>query len=355
MRKLSVLVLCLAMLLGVFAACGAPAKDESTPAPETASPEPSAEPTPAPESEEPAEKESFTLATLKGPTTMGLVRLLDDASKGELDYEVENTIYGAADEISALLLGGKLDMAAVPCNLASVLYNKTEGEVKVAAVNTLGVLSVVELGDSVSSIADLAGKTVYSTGKGTTPEYSLNAILKANGLDPAADLTVEFKAEATEIAALLTGETAQEGTIAVLPQPYATTVLMNNSDARIALDLTEEWSKAGLDGNLVTGVLVVSRDFAENHSDLLDSFLADYAASVEWVNANTEDAAELIAALEIVSKAAVAVQALPYCNIVFHGNADMKEDVTAYLNVLFEQDPASVGGALPGDDFYYGA
>jgi len=345
------------MLLGIFAACGAPAQDENTPAPETASPDPTQEatPEPAPESEEPAEKESVTLATLKGPTTMGLVKLLDDASKGELDYEVENTIYGAADEITALLVGGKLDMAAVPCNLASVLCNKTEGGIKIAAVNTLGVLSVVELGDSINSIADLAGKTVYSTGKGTTPEYALNAILKANGLDPATDLTVEFKAEATEIAALLTGETAQEGTIAVLPQPYATTVLMNNPDARIALDLTEEWSKAGLDGNLVTGVLVVSKDFAENNSELLDSFLADYAASVEWVNSNTEDAAELIAALEIVPKAPVAVKALPYCNIVFRSGGDMKNDVSAYLNVLFEQDPASVGGALPGDDFYYGA
>lgn len=353
MKKLSVFTLVCALVLSLLAGCA------STPAPEagTPSPSPSEETTetPAPEGSAPEAKDTITLATLKGPTTMGLVKLLDDASNGLLDYEVENTIYGAADEITALLVSGQVDMAAIPCNLASVLYNKTEGKIVTAAINTLGVLSVVELGDSVNSIADLAGKTVYSTGKGTTPEYALNAILSANNIDPTSGLTVEFKSEATEIAALLTGETAVQGTIAVLPQPYATTVLLNNPDARIALDLTGEWSKAGIDGSLVTGVLVMGRSFADENPELVESFLADYESSVQWVNSNTEDAAELIAALEIVPKAPVAVKALPYCNIVFRSGTEMKQDVSAYLNVLFEQNPASVGGALPGDDFYYGA
>lgn len=353
MKKLTVFTLVSVLILSLFAGCS------GTPAPETSAPDPSpsaeATATPAPESTAPEAKDTVTLATLKGPTTMGLVKLLDDASNGLLDYEVENTIYGAADEITALLISGQVDMAAIPCNLASVLYNKTEGKIVTAAVNTLGVLSVVELGDSVNSIADLAGKTVYSTGKGTTPEYALNAILSANSIDPASGLTVEFKSEATEIAALLTGDSVVPGTIAVLPQPYATTVLLNNPDARIALDLTEEWSNAGIDGSLVTGVLVMNKSFADENPQLVESFLADYGASVQWVGSNTEDAAELIAALEIVPKAAVAVKALPYCNIVFRKGAEMKQDVSAYLSVLFEQNPASVGGALPGDDFYYGA
>lgn len=346
MKKLSVFILVCVFVLGLFAGCaGTPALSPSS--------EPT--PTPAPESTAPESRKTVTLTTLKGPTTMGLVKLLDDASNGLLDYDVENTIYGAADEITALLVSGQVDMAAIPCNLASVLYNKTEGNVVIAAVNTLGVLSVIELGESVSSIADLAGKTVYSTGKGTTPEYALNAVLSANGLDPAADLTVEFKSEATEIAALLTGDTAVPGTIAVLPQPYATTVLLNNADARIALDLTEEWTNAGIDGSLITGVLVMNRSFADENPQLVESFLKDYEASVQWVGGNTEAAAELIAAFDIVPKAAVAVKALPYCNIAFRSGAEMKRDVSAYLSVLFEQNPASVGGSLPESDFYYGA
>ena len=336
MRKLISLIIGSALIIALFAGCS-----KNVPQP---SPTPSE-----------ALRQEIRIASLKGPTTMGLVKLLQDSEEGLLDYDLQSGIYGAADEISALLAGGKLDVAAIPANLASVLYNKTGGELQVAAINTMSVLNVVELGDSVHSIADLKGKTVYSTGKGTTPEYAFNAILSGNGLDPAKDLTIEFKSEATEIAALLSGESAVEGTVAVLPQPYATTVLMANPNARIALSFEDEWQKAGLGGNLVTGVLVVSRDFAENHSELLSSLLDDCAASSAWVTENPEEAAELIAKAGIVPKSAVALKALPNCGITFKSGADMKTDLSAYLGVLFEQNPQSVGGSLPNDDFYYGA
>lgn len=349
MKKLISLVLTMALAAALFAGCAAPAPQENDIQTESGDSQLVVE-----ETTDSSEKSSFTLATLKGPTTMGLVKLLEDSAEGSLDYTVENTIYGAADEITALLVGGKVDMAAIPCNLASILYNKTQGKIVTAAVNTLGVLSVIELGDSINSIADLAGKTLYSTGKGTTPEFALNTILAANGLTAGVDLTVEFKSEATEIAALLSGESAVPGTIAVLPQPYATTVLMNNPEARIALDLTQEWENADLEGSLLTGVLVINRDFAENNPRLIEKFLEDYESSVDWVNQNTAEASELIAGLGIVAKAPIAEKALPHCNIVFRSGEDMKADVSAYLNTLFEQDASAVGGALPGDDFYYG-
>lgn len=284
---------------------------------------------------------------------MGLVKLLEDAKSENLSYTVDNTIYGAADEVTALLINGDVDMAAIPCNLASILYNKTEGAIQIAAVNTLGVIDIIEVGDSIKSIEDLKGKTIYSTGKGTTPEFALNAILRSNDIDPKTDLTIEFKSEATEIAALLTGENAAENAIAVLPQPYASTVIMGNPDARVALDLSEEWDKSDLDGNLVTGVLVMRRDFSEQNPELVKSFLADYADSVAWVNTNNEDAAVLIAEAGIVPKAEVAVTALPYSNIVFKTGEEMKTAVSSYLSVLFEQDPASVGGTLPNEDLFY--
>lgn len=339
MKKSLTILSALCLVLALFAGCG------------TVETEPS--PSASPEVGENTDLGSVKLATLKGATTMGLVKLLDDSAADSLNYSVDNTVYGTADEINTLLINGDIDMAALPCNVASILYNKTEGAVQIAAINTLGVLSVIEVGDSIKSVADLKGKTIYSTGKGTTPEYVLNAILTANGIDPEKDVTIEYKSESTEIAAYLTGDTAVDGAVAVLPQPYATTVLMTNDNARIALDLTSEWENAGLEGKLVTGVLVVRKEFAEANADLMSAFLADYADSVSWVNANADAAAELIVAAGIVAKAPIAVNALPYCNIVFESGDDMITDVSAYLSVLYELNPESVGGALPDESIFY--
>ncbi|MEG1191426.1 MAG: ABC transporter substrate-binding protein [Oscillospiraceae bacterium] len=339
MKKSLSLVLAVLLVLACFTACA-----PKSPAPSEA-PVVSATPAPAPSG-------SIRLASLKGPTSMGLIKLLDEGANGKTSYTLDSTIYGTADEISGLIAKGECDMAAIPANLASVLYGKTEGKIQVAAVNTLGVLSLIEVGDSIKTVADLAGKTVYSTGKGTTPEYVLNAILSKNNIDPATGLTVEFKSEATEIAALLAGENVQPGTLAVLPQPYATTVLMKNPNARIALDLTSEWKSAGLEGELVTGVLVVNREFAEKNPELVQSFLADYESSVTWVNGNLPDAAALIAKAGIVPEAKVAEKAIPSCNLVFYRDDAMKTAVSAYLKVLFEQNPKAVGGTLPDENFY---
>lgn len=346
MKKTLTIILSLLLAIALFAGCGSQPAAVS-PSPEGGS---GAEASPAP-----VEKETIRIATLKGPTTMGLVKLLEDAESGLLDYNVENTICGTADEIVTLTAAGDIDLAAVPANLAATLYNKTEGQIKALAINTLGVLNVIEVGGSISSIQDLKGKTVYSTGKGTTPEYALNEILLKNGIDPASDLTIEYKSEATEIAAYLTGESAVDGAVAVLPQPYATTVLIKNPEARIALDLTDEWEKSGIAGQLLTGVTFAAAKFADDNPELLDAFLSDYTTSVAWVNDNNEAAAELIAGLGIVADAAIAQKALPYCNLACIQGDEMKQALSGYLGVLFAQNPASVGGSLPGDDFYYNA
>ena len=204
-----------------------------------------------------------------------------------------------------------------------------------------------------ASVADLKGKTLYATGKGTTPEYALNHILRENGLEPGVDVTIEYKSEATEVVSALAA--AGEGALAMLPQPYVTTAQMQMDTLNVLLDLTEEWNKVSPDSALVTGVLVVQKDFAQENPELMSDFLADYQASVEWVNANTAEAAQLIADYGIVPKAAVAEKALPQCNITFVEGDAMKQQVSGYLQVLMQADASSVGGELPGDDFYYGA
>lgn len=310
-----------------------------------------AEPTAAPEAEAPVT--TFRIAGLKGPTTMGMVKLMSDAEAGETHQDYQVTMYGAADEVVPLLVKGDIDLAAIPANLAANLYNQTEGKVQVAAINTLGVLYVVTTGDDVKSVEDLKGKTVYSTGKGTTPEYVLNYILKENGIDPEKDLTVEYKSEATEVAAAL--QAADEGAIAVLPQPYVTAAQSQIEGLNVALNLTEEWNKVSTDSDLVTGVLVASTEFIEQNEAAFEEFLKDYQASIEWVNSNTADAAELVANYGIVAKAPLAQKALPACNITYADGAEMKTKLSGYLQVLFDQNPKAVGGAMPGDDFYYGA
>ena len=340
MKKLVSLAMALCLAVGL-AACGAP----------SSAPASSAAPSAAPSSGAAQPSASIRIAGMKGPTTMGMVKLMKDAEEGaaNVDYQVE--MYATAQEILPLLVKGEIDAAMLPANVASNIYAQTEGKVQVAAINTLGVLYVVENGDSIQSVADLAGKTIYSTGKGNTPEYTLNYILEQNGI--ADQVTVEYKSEATEVTATMAE--AREGAVAVLPQPYVTIATSQTEGMRVALDLTEEWSKVTPDSQLVTGVLVARTDFIEQNPEAFEQFLADYKASIDYVNANTAEAAQLVADYGIVPKAAVAEKALPACNITYIAGSEMKAALQGYLQVLFDQNPASVGGAMPGDDFYYGA
>ena len=296
-----------------------------------------------------SETTAVRIGALKGPTSMGMAQMLKDAADGNSNYQF--TIAGAPDEITALLVKGELDVAAVPSNLASVLYNNTNGGVKVAMINTLGILYVVEAGDTVNSVADLKGRTVYSSGKGAPPEYSVDYILSQNGIDPETDVTVEFKSEHTELAAALQSGTAD---LAVLPEPFVTTVLAGNDNLRVALNLNEEWDKVSDGSGMVTGVLVVRSEFAEQHPDELTALLEAYEQSVNFVNENPAEAAGIIEQNGI-AKAAVAEQAIPKCNIVFISGNEMRTKVEGFLEILFDMNPKAVGGALPGDDFYYGA
>ena len=292
---------------------------------------------------------------LKGPTAMGMVEFMNEADSGTItDNNYHFNITAATDEVSAALAQGTTDIATVPANLASVLYNNTEGGVQVLAINTLGVLYIVESGDTVHSVEDLRGKTIYASGKGNTPEAALNYVLTQNGIDPSADVTIEWKSEQAECLSALM---AEENAIAMLPQPFVTTAQAQSESLRVALDLTEEWDALQADSEtpstLVTGVVVARTAFVEEHPEVVSAFLDHYQESVDYVNSNVEEAAQLVGQYEIVT-AEVAQKALPECNIVFIEGAEMKEKLSGYLSVLFEQNPQSVGGALPNDTFYFG-
>ena len=365
MKKLSALILSLVFTAVAVTGCASVPAPSSAPAsapveaassapeaPVSSQAESAAVPAASSEAASAADPADVNILALKGPTAMGMVQFMQAAESGDAaDNNYNFSIVAAVDEVAPKLVKGEVDIAAVPANLASVLFNNTKGGVQVLAVNTLGVLYIVESGDTVKSVEDLRGKTIYASGKGATPEYALNYILAQNGLTD--DVTIEWKSEHAECVAVLAGT---ENAIAMLPQPFATTAQVKAPAIRTALDLTKEWdvlqANAAAPSSLITGVVVVRTAYAKEHPKAVSAFLDYYKASTDYVNANIADAAALVEKYDIVP-AAIAQKALPLCNITFIEGSEMKNKLSGYLNVLFEQNEKSVGGALPTDDFYY--
>lgn len=305
-------------------------------------------------SESPEARFSANVGFLKGPTGIGASYLMEQDEKGEtaLDYKV--TIEADVTNINSALISGALDLAAVPTNVASVLYNKTNGNVKIIAINTMSVLYILEKGNSISSFADLKGKTIYATGQASNPEYVLNHLLRQNGLEPGVDVMIEFM----DSAELATQMAAGSIEICMLPAPNSTSVLMKNSEVREALDLGKEWGKMTSGESLLTQGCIVVRADLPNLDRIVEEFLKDYNASILFMldEDNIDIASELAAKFEIVPSAAIAKAAIPDCNLTYIAGADnIKKSISGYYQILFEADPSSVGGAIPDDNFYYGS
>ena len=326
----------LMMLVLTLSACN------NTPAETTGETDPQSPNTPA---------VTVNVAGMTGPTGIGLVGLKSNSENGQTEGKYNVSFYTSAQEIVPLLVKGELDIAAIPANLAAIQFNNNNGYVQVLAINTLGVLSILEKGDSIKSVSDLKGKVIYApaSGKGSTPEYALNFILTSNGLDPAKDVTIEWKSEVTEILAALK---KTNGGIAMLPQPAATNALNNVEGLREAINLNDAWNELGVDSKQVTGVIVVRTAFAEANPEVVSTFLREYEGSTKFANENVTEAAKLVGEYNIAAEA-VALKAIPKCNITCIKGAEMKTILSAYLKTLFDANSASVGGKMPSDSFYY--
>ena len=293
------------------------------------------------------------LYVLSGPTGIGAMNLWAAADAGETQNTYHITMPGANDEVVAAISNGDADIAAVATNLAATLYNKTSGGVTVLAVNTLGVLSLLGNGQEIASIADLAGKTIYAPGQGANPEYILRYVLSGNGLDPDKDVTIQFVGEGSEL--LTVWQTDPEAVI-MAPQPVATSILMQNENARTLFNMTDEWGRvSGGDSTLMMGCVIVRNEFLQENPGAVELFLQEYAASIEKAQSDVEGTAALCEQYGLIPKAALAKKAIPSCGLTFVTGAEMKSALSGYLQVMFDADPKSVGGAMPGDDFYYGA
>jgi len=317
----------LIVLLVALAACAAPVGGPA--APSSAVPEPAA---------------PLRIGALKGPTYMGLAKLASDAAATPGRYAV--TLAATPDELTPRIVRGDLDIALVPANLGALLNARTDGQIKVVAVNTLGVLKVMTRDTSVTSLRDLKGKTILNTGKGASPEFALHDLLRGNGIDPTRDLTIEYRSEATEVVAALTVDPKAVG---VVPDPFATILQVRSPGWRPALDLTTEWTKVHPDSQLVMGVTVVRVGVWQQRPDAVRAFLADSAASVDFLNSRPAEAAPLLVAAGLLPDAATAEKAIPASHVVHLRGAEARAALLGYLKVLHAAAPDSVGGRLPDD------
>ncbi len=330
MKKIIALLLSLALILS-FAACAKDKKEEAT------------------------VKKDVNVYVLSGPTGVGALNLWEEAELGTSQHNYKFTLTAANDEIIAAVSNGSADIAAVATNMASSLYNKTEGGVTVLAVNTTGVLSILSNGNSETeqalpqSLADLKGRTIYSPGQGANPEYILRYVLSGNGLDLENDITIKFVTDGSE----LTTVWATDPTALIMaPQPVATTLALKQNAVKL-FDMTEEWSKISTDSSLMMGCVIVRNEFLKENKEVVNTFLNEYKASIEKAQSDVENTAKLAEKRGIIPSAAVAQKAIPQCGLTFVSGEEMKKDLGGYLNVMFNANPKSVGGKLPLDDFYY--
>lgn len=326
-----------AALACALIACGCTASEVRTPEP--VDPEPAGKE--AVSEEVTAAADALRIGSLKGPTSVGLAAMMEED-------EGVFTVAASADEIAPKLLQGELDIVLVPANLAATLYKKTDGNVRVLDVNTLGVLYAVSAAD-MDSVEGLAGRTVYMTGQGTVPEYTVRALLDAAGVADQVD--VQFRSEPTEVVALIAQDPEAVG---ILPQPYATAATMKDDALQQRIDLTQAWDEVteGECGNLVTGVTIALADTVEAKRDAVEEFISRHERSAAIAQSDPESIAEEVVALGIIDDLKIAEAAIPRCNVVCLTGQGMQESLSGYLEALFALDPASVGGQLPGEDFY---
>ncbi len=340
------LVLAFVLLSALVLGCAANVAKEPPKSPPIQNEEPAAKPQPKPD------KEPYKLSViaLKGPTGMGMVKLMENALIQEANAKYSFSLAAAPDEIVGKIATGEVDIAAAPINLAAALYNKTEGGVAVIAVNTLGVLYILENGDSVQTFSDLSKTKLFATGEGATPEYILNYLLEQN--EASENTEIEYMAEHSELATLLAADMGGVK-VAMLPEPNATIARQKNPQLRIALDLTEEWNKVSGGTELVQGCIIVRREVLNNNPEAVDAFLAGYKESTAFTNEQQSEAAALIEKFGIIPNAKAAEAAIPRSNIVCITGEEMKQSAAKMLEVLYAANPKSIGGKLPGDEFYY--
>lgn len=351
MKKLLSIIIAVMLIISAFAGC---TKKETTPSANQTDEQTQEQKNDENTAQEPVkkEKDEMKIALLKGPTAMGAVMLMDETENGKVFGNYKFEVLTTPDEVTSKLISGEIDVAAVPVNLASSIYNKDKGSVQIAAINTLGTLYILENGNTIQSLSDLSGKTIYSTGQGAVPEYVLQFVLTKMGIT---DCKVEFMQTHAELAAAVAAGKVQ---IAMLPEPFASVATSKNSDVRVALDVAKCWDDYSYEeekvaNTLPMGCIVVRKEFVDEHEKEFSKFLDEYDYFIEVANDDPENTAKYVVSYGILYDEAVAAAAIPNCNITFIEGSKMLRLVENFLNTMYEANPKSIGGAVPDEEFYY--
>lgn len=338
MKKYVAFISVVLLLVAMFTGCGQVLDDASAP--------------------DATVKANVNVTAIAGPTGVGLVSLMQKQTEGTATNNYSFNVVSAPEQAVAAITNGSADIAAVPTNLASTLYKKTGGKVQVLAINTMGVLHILANGEEISQVADLKGKTIYTSGQGANPEYILKYVLERNGLTPGKDVQIEFVADNDALATLVINGTAK---VAMVPEPKAAAVLMQNKDVKRVLNMTTEWYKKDgrippaneLESSLVMGCVIARTEFVEQNPQAIRDFLVEYKASIESATADVAATATLCETYKIIPNAKIAGAAIPYCGLIYIDGSDLRRVLNDYYNVLYGYDPASIGGAIPDANFYY--
>lgn len=296
---------------------------------------------------------SINVVALKGPTSMGLSKLLKNQKEGKSKSLSSYTIVDSPDQAVTAFVNGEADLATVPSNVAALLYQKLKGDVQVLHINTLGVLYILDPQGRVKSLEDLKGKTLYASGKGASPEYVLSYLLDEKGIDRKS-VKIEWEQDHTQALQALAKD---PDALALLPQPFVTVAQTKMKNLKVALDLTREWDKVQEGKNpasaLVMGVTIARKSFVDKNKALIDRYLEEAHESLNYVVNHPQEASRIIGEDLDIMKAPIAEKALPYCNLVYIDGQEMKDKLGGFLSVLFKENPKSLGGQIPGEDFYY--
>lgn len=293
---------------------------------------------------------AIRIGVLRGPNGMGMSYLMEENSLDAYETSYQISFLASADKLATRFTRGDLEFATLPTTVAANLYKETNGEIQLLGVNMLGGFYLVENGTSIQTISDLKNLELSSSSRPATAQYVLEHLLEANAIEENEQPKVNYVVDNLKLSsAIVSGEID----IAMLPEPFLSTLLQRNKGLRVALDLSEEWQDVYGDSILPMGCLVVNKEFALKNPESIARFIQHYKTSVEYVNKNQKEAGLLIEKHKLLNNARQATNSIDRSQITWIDASEVQEDVLKYLEIFLESDKNIIGGEVPDEEFFY--
>ncbi|MDX9846980.1 MAG: MqnA/MqnD/SBP family protein [Tenuifilaceae bacterium] len=292
-------------------------------------------------------KDYVTIATLKGPSAMGMIKLIDSLNHTS-DKRIRVEILNEPIQVRKMVIDGTADFAILPTTMAAILYNRGI-DYQLAAIPVWGTLYLFGTDTTITAWNMLRGKTINLMGKGMTPDVLFKHLLIENGINPDVDVRLDYRFP-THID-LANAVAAGQAKLGVISEPLVSLVMERNSKIKAIFDLNAEWQKV-MDMPIAQTAFLVKGELANANKELVDRILKSYDYSTQWVNQNPDSAAHLIVKYDILPSVEVARKSIPRSNLYFSRVRSIRMEIESYLNVFYQMNPDIVGGRLPDENFY---